>query len=140
VPVSVLAYSYLRPDQNNRASSLTNLFRNWGGSFGIAFITTATERRRQFHQTSLGSSITATSQQVGERVTAVTDYLIGKGFSGPDAASGARQFLYHQFQNQVSMLAFMDCFRVIAWLMLAGVPLLLLIRRLKAAGKAAGGH
>ncbi len=38
VPVNVLAYSQLRADQNNRASSLTNLFRNWGGSFGIAFI------------------------------------------------------------------------------------------------------
>ena len=45
VPVNVIAYSQLRPDQNNKASSLTNLFRNWGGSFGIAFITTATERR-----------------------------------------------------------------------------------------------
>ena len=38
VPANVIAYSQLRPDQNNRASSLTNLFRNWGGSFGIAFI------------------------------------------------------------------------------------------------------
>ena len=37
-------YSQLRPDQNNRASSLTNLFRNWDGSFGM-FITTAAERR-----------------------------------------------------------------------------------------------
>jgi DHA2 family multidrug resistance protein len=32
VPVNMLAWSQLRPDQNNRASSLTNLFRNWGGS------------------------------------------------------------------------------------------------------------
>ena len=37
VPLSVLAYSQLSPDQNNKASSLTNFFRNWGGSFGIAF-------------------------------------------------------------------------------------------------------
>jgi DHA2 family multidrug resistance protein len=51
VPVNVLAYSQLRLDQNNRASSLTNLFRNWGGSFGIAFITTAAERWHQSHQT-----------------------------------------------------------------------------------------
>src|SRR5260370_23384557 len=57
VPVNVLAYSQLRPDQNNKSSSLTNLFRNWGGSFGIAFITTAAERRHQFHQTNLGSAI-----------------------------------------------------------------------------------
>jgi DHA2 family multidrug resistance protein len=45
VPLTVVAYAELRPEQNNRASSLTNLFRNRGGSFGIAFITTASERR-----------------------------------------------------------------------------------------------
>jgi DHA2 family multidrug resistance protein len=90
VPVNVLAYSQLRPDQNNRASSLTNLFRNWGGSFGIAFITTATERRHQFHQTNLGSDIGATSQQLGNRITALTNYLVTKGFSGPDAATAAQ--------------------------------------------------
>ena len=86
VPVNVLAYSQLRPDQNNRASSLTNLFRNWGGSFGIAFITTATERRQQFHQTNLGSAVGATSLQLSSRLNELTNYLITKGFSGPDAA------------------------------------------------------
>jgi hypothetical protein len=30
VPANIIAYSQLRPDQNNKASSLTNLFRNWG--------------------------------------------------------------------------------------------------------------
>ena len=34
VPLTMVAYSQLRPDQNNKASSLTNFFRNWGGSFG----------------------------------------------------------------------------------------------------------
>ena len=47
VPVNMIAYSQLRPDQNNRASSLTNFFRNWGGSFGIAMITTVAERRQR---------------------------------------------------------------------------------------------
>src|SRR5208283_1513048 len=68
VPVNMLAYSELRPDQNNRASSLTNLFRNWGGSFGIAFITTAAERRRDFHQTNVGSALGPTSQVLAERL------------------------------------------------------------------------
>ena len=40
VPVSQLAYSNLAKEKNNKASSLTNLFRNQGGSFGIAFVTT----------------------------------------------------------------------------------------------------
>src|SRR6266852_6521703 len=140
VPVNVLAYSQLRPDQNNRASSLTNLFRNWGGSFGIAFITTTTERRHQFHQTNRGSDIGATSQPLGDRITALTKYLVTKGFSGPDAATAAQGYLYQQFQHQVNLLSFMDCFRVIAWLTLAAVPLLLFVRRFKPPGKAPAGH
>src|SRR5229473_3010047 len=140
VPVNVLAYSQLRPDQNNRASSLTNLFRNWGGSFGIAFITTAAERRHQFHQSNLGSALGATSQQLASRVTELTNYLVTRGFSGPDAATAAQAYLYQQFQHQVSLLSFMDCFRVIAWLTLAAVPLLLFVRRFKPAGKAPSAH
>ena len=140
VPVNVLAYSQLRPDQNNRASSLTNLFRNWGGSFGIAFITTAAERRHQFHQSNLGSALGATSQQLASRVTELTNYLVTKGFSGPDAATAAQGYLYQQFQHQVTLLSFMDCFRVIAWLTLAAVPLLLFIRRFTPAGKSPAAH
>ncbi len=138
VPVNVIAYSQLSPDQNNKASSLTNLFRNWGGSFGIAFITTATERRAQFHQTNVGATIA--SPQIAERASALTNYLIHQGFTGPDAALGAQQYLYQQLQHQVSLLAFMDCFRVIGWLTLAAVPLMLLVRGFKVAGKAPVGH
>jgi DHA2 family multidrug resistance protein len=63
VPLSVISYSQLRPDQNNRSSSLTNFFGNWGGSVGTALITTVAERRQQVHQSNLGSAIAATSQQ-----------------------------------------------------------------------------
>jgi DHA2 family multidrug resistance protein len=63
-----------------------------------------------------------------------------KGFSGPDAAVAAHGYLYQQMQRQVNLLSFMDCFRVIARLTLAAVPLLLLIRRFKPVGKAPGAH
>jgi DHA2 family multidrug resistance protein len=68
VSLNIIAYSQLRPDQNNRASSLL-IFRNWGGSFGIALITTVAERRQQFHQTNVGSALAATSQQLTARST-----------------------------------------------------------------------
>ena len=137
---NVIAYSQLSPDQNNKASSLTNLFRNWGGSFGIAFITTAAERRAQFHQTNVGAAIGATSQQLTGRINELTNYLITKGFSGPDATAAASAYLYQQLQRQVSLLSFMDCFRVIAWLTLAAVPLLLFVRRFNSAAKAPAAH
>jgi DHA2 family multidrug resistance protein len=140
VPVSVLAYSQLTPEQNNKASSLTNLFRNWGGSFGIAFITTATERRQQFHQTNLSAAVTSTSQQFATRTTDLTNYLVSHGMSGADAVTAAHTYLYQQLQHQVSLLAFMDCFRVIGWLTLAAAPLMFVVRRFKAGGKAPAAH
>jgi MFS transporter, DHA2 family, multidrug resistance protein len=140
VPVNVLAYSELRPDQNNRASSLTNLFRNWGGSFGIAFITTASERRQQFHRTNVGAAITVTSQEVADRVDKLKDYLVSKGYTGPDAAAGAVGYVYRQLEHQVSLLSFLDCFHVIAWLTFAAIPLLLLVRAFKPADKAPAAH
>jgi MFS transporter, DHA2 family, multidrug resistance protein len=140
VPVNVIAYSQLRPDQNNKASSLTNLFRNWGGSFGIAFITTAVERRHEFHQSNLGSAVTATSPEFSERISAMTNYFVQKGFTGPDALVHAQGWLYQELQRQVSLLSFMDCFRVIAWVTLAAVPLLFLLKKLKTSGAPPSAH
>ena len=140
VPISVISYSQLRPDQNNRASSLTNFFRNWGGSFGIALVTTITERRQQFHQVNLGSAISATSQQFAERTHTLTDYLVSKGFTGPDAALAAQHGIFQQLQHQVNLLAFMDCFRILAWVTLATIPVLFAVRHFKPAGKPPAGH
>ncbi|HWC95646.1 MAG TPA: DHA2 family efflux MFS transporter permease subunit [Candidatus Sulfopaludibacter sp.] len=140
VPVNIIAYSQLRPDQNNRASSLTNFFRNWGGSFGIAMITTLADRRHEFHQSNIGSAIGATSQGLAERAAALTNYFVGKGMTGPDAAAAAQNGLFQQLQHQVTLLAFMDCFRAIAWITLATIPLLLFIRHFTPAGKPPAGH
>ena len=140
VPVNILAYSQLRPDQNNRASSLTNLFRNWGGSFGIAFITTAAQRRDQLHQTNVGAAIGATSQQLMARINGIANYLVSRGFAGSDAQSAANGYVYQQLQHQVNFLSFMDCFRVIAWLTWGALLLMFLIRPFKVAGNAPAGH
>ena len=81
-----------------------------------------------------------TSPQLCDRVSVLTNYFVTKGFSGPDAATAAHGYLYQQLQHQVSLLSFMDCFRVIAWLTLAAVPLLLFVRRFKPAGKSPAAH
>ena len=63
VPITQIAYSYLPANKNNKASSMTNLFRNQGGSFGIAFATTMLSRRVQFHTNILASHVTPGSPQ-----------------------------------------------------------------------------
>jgi len=140
VPVNIIAYSQLQPEQNNKASSLTNLFRNWGGSFGIAFITTASERRASFHQMNLGSHLGSSSQSLQQSAQGMISHLMQSGFTSADAGPASLGVVYQQMLRQSLFLAFMDCFRVIGWLTLAMVPLVFLVRKFKGGGGAPAAH
>ncbi len=139
VPVSQLAYSYLPQNKNNKGSSLTNLCRNWGASFGIAFVTTMLERRTQFHQSVLVSNITSADVMLRGFVNTSSRYLITRGASGPDAIHQSYAMVANLMNQQAAMLAFMDCFRLLALVVALGVPLAFLIRRfeIRKAGGAA---
>ena len=140
VPVNLIAYSQLRPDQNNKASSLTNLFRNWGGSFGIAFVTTAVERRAEVHQLDLASQLGNSSQALHDRNASLVVALIHHGIPGADAGAASLALVYRELLRQSEFLAFMDCFRVFAWLSLVMIPVVILIYRFKVGGQPTAGH
>ena len=140
VPLSVIAYSQLRPDQNNRASSLTNLFRNWGGSFGIAFVTTVSERRQSFHQSVMGANLTNSSAALQESIKNTAAYLAQHGYAKADSIRAATAFYYNQLESQTHLLAFMDTFRLIGWITFLAVPLLFFIHHFKVGGKPSANH
>ncbi len=140
VPLSVISYSQLNPNQNNKASSLTNFFRNWGGSFGIAFITTVSERRQNFHQSRVGSNIAASSPALQQNVHQTAAYLQSHGFSPADAVTAAYARVYEQLHAQTQLLAFMDCFHIIGIITLIAAPLVLLTKSFKPAGKSTAAH
>jgi DHA2 family multidrug resistance protein len=140
VPISVIAYSQLRPDQNNRASSLTNLARNWGGSFGIALITTLSERRQDLHQTRTGDTLASSTGGLQQAIRSTADYLHAHGYSQVDSMSAATLRYYNLLGQQTKLLGFMDCFRVIGYLTIAMVPAVFFIRSFKVGGKAPAGH
>jgi DHA2 family multidrug resistance protein len=139
VPLSVIAYSQLKPAQNNKASSLTNFFRNWGGSFGIAFITTMSERRQNFHQVRVGSNIAASSSTLQQNIHQTAAYLQSHGFSAADSVTAAYARVYGQLHAQTQLLAFMDCFHIIGVITLIAAPLVLLTKNFKPAGKPSEG-
>jgi DHA2 family multidrug resistance protein len=140
VPISVIAYSQLRPDQNNRASSLTNLARNWGGSFGIAFVTAASERRQDLHQSRTGDTLAASSGTLQQAIRSTATYLTEHGYSQADSVRAATLRYYNQLEEQTRLLGFMDCFRAIGLLTIAMVPVVFFIRSFKVGGKAPAGH
>jgi len=140
VPLSVISYSQLAPGQNNKASSLTNFFRNWGGSFGIAFVTTMSERRQNFHQATVGANLQPSSPYLQQAVKQTALYLQTHGFSHADALAASYARYYNQLGAQTRLLAFMDCFFIIGVVTLVAAPLVLFTKNFKAGGKAPAAH
>jgi DHA2 family multidrug resistance protein len=140
VPVTQLAYSYLPKNKNNKGSSLTNLCRNWGASFGISFVTTMLERRTQYHQSVLVGNLTSADASVQQFVKTSSHFLVTRGATTPDAIHQAYGMVESMMTQQAAMLAFMDCFHLLAIVVLAGLPLALLIKRFDIGKAASAGH
>jgi DHA2 family multidrug resistance protein len=137
VPVSQLAYSFLPNNKNNKASSVTNLFRNQGGSFGIAFVTTMLARRTQYHQSVLVAHATPFQQQYQQKIATLSRYFATHGFTPPDAALHAKAQLARLLQQQASYLGFMDCFWLLGCACLLGAPLVFFTRKFRSSGPGA---
>jgi MFS transporter, DHA2 family, multidrug resistance protein len=130
----------LSPSQNSKASSLTNFFRNWGGSFGIAFVTTVTERRQSFRQATVGANLPPSSPFLQQSVRQTAAYLQSHGFSHADALNAAYAHYYDQLEAQTHLIAFMDCFYLIGLITLIAAPLVLPTKNFKAGNKALAAH
>jgi DHA2 family multidrug resistance protein len=140
IPLNLTAYSYLPQEKNNKASSLTNLFRNLGGSFGVAFVATMLARRGQFHQSVLGAHISSYDQAATATLQSITQKLVAAGLPAGDALPRAQALIYAAVQKQSSLLAFLDVFWLLCLLALAAVPLVLLIKNIRRGAPAGAGH
>lgn len=139
VPVSSLAYSFLPLNKNNKASSITNLFRNLGASFGVAFVTTLLERRTQFHHSVLVQHLTPENPIFTQRLEATTQYLISAGSSAADAAQKAVGLVAATASQQAAFLGALDCFRILGWVSMASLVLALATKPYRGPGSS-GNH
>jgi DHA2 family multidrug resistance protein len=128
VPINTLAFGSVKPEKLGYATGLMNLFRNIGGSGGIAMITTIMARRQQFHQEVLVSHLTPLDGEVVPTLNSMTANLVAHGASGADAAVQAVGQLYGLVQRQAAMLAVADTFWVLSLVFLGMIPLVLCLR------------
>ena len=122
VPVNTAMYAYIPPDKNNQASAMVNLARNIGGSAGISLITTFLERRQQFHQNRLVSHVNPFSHAY-QAASAALSHAFGM--------HRAQAMIYRTVQQQAGMLAYVDCFYVLAIAFVAVVPFVFLMKSIK---------
>lgn len=110
-----------------KAAGIFNLTRQLGGSIGVALLSTVLDRRIVFHRSVLSSHLGASDPQVVERVQQLTQLYMSKGASEPVAHAQALSTLNGLVQQQASVLSFNDTFYIVAALVLAFLPLVLLL-------------
>ncbi|MBV9885357.1 MAG: hypothetical protein JO119_02310 [Acidobacteria bacterium] len=70
----------------------------------------------------------------------LTGYFASHGFSHADSVIHAQARAFDLLQRQATLLAGLDCFTILGWVVLMGVPLVFLIKKFKSAGGSASAH
>ena len=133
VPLAALAVGRLRQEEVGNATALFNLVRNLGGSVGVSVMTTLLARGAQVHQAVLSTHLTPFDVQIQMRM-AEAQAAVGAFAQAAVVREGARQALYVELVRQSSLLAFLDDFRLLAFVTVACLPLILMFARVRRAG------
>jgi DHA2 family multidrug resistance protein len=131
VPLTTMAMGLLRKQEIGNAAGIYNLMRNIGGSVGIATVTTMLVRGAQVHQNYLAANVTAGSPAAMALLQGLQAKFSIAGASAWNAHLEAMGDLYRSVQQQASLLAYADNFRLLGFLALLCVPLAMLFRRVK---------
>jgi DHA2 family multidrug resistance protein len=129
VPLTTMTLSRLPKQEMGNATGIYNLMRSIGGSIGIATVTTMLVRGAQAHQNYLSANAGVGNPITGALVRGLQAKLFSQGADMVTAHQIALGTLYRSVQQQAALMAYMDNFRLMAFLSLLCVPMLLLFRR-----------
>ena len=129
VPLTTLAMGTLNNEQIGNASGIYNLCRNLGGSIGISLVTTLLDRGSQSHQAILVSHLTPYHPAFQQRLVALKQML--------GSAGKAYGMIYGAMVKQATLLAYVDNFRLFAFICAVCAAAAFLFKKVKAIGPVA---
>jgi DHA2 family multidrug resistance protein len=129
VPVTGLAVATLARKDAGDGSALFNIFRNVGGSVGIAMLSTLVTRREQFHDLRIGERVTPYDLATQARVASGQQNFIRLGFDPATALNQSYAAIQHVIQRDANIMAFNDAFLMIGVCLLVGAALVWFCRR-----------
>jgi DHA2 family multidrug resistance protein len=129
VPITALSLSTLRGKSIGEGAAFTGMFRQLGGSFGVAIVTTFITRFSQKHRVDLIPHLDGTRLEVQQRVLALQRGFMSKGFSSNEALNKANQVMEYSVLKQSTVLSYMDIFMYLGILFLCCIPIILFIKR-----------
>jgi DHA2 family multidrug resistance protein len=129
VPITTLSLSTLQGKNIGEGAAFTGMFRQLGGSFGIAIITTFITRFTQTHRVAMVSHLDGSRLEVQQRIIALQKGFMSKGFSANEALNKAHQVLEYSVLKQSTVMSYMDIFMYLGILFLCCIPIIFLIKK-----------
>ena len=135
LPLTTLSLGSVSMEDMGMASGLFNMVRTIGGSIGIALLVAMLTSGAQIHQSYLAGRLDLFRlSMLQHSYPALSANLVLHG------GAPTLQMMYLELQRQASVMAFVDDFRIIAYLFFILTPLALFMHKPAAQPSAAMGH
>ena len=128
VPLTTVALSNIERAKLTDATGLNSLFRQVGGSIGLAIFATLLGRSATQARASIGAHLSVTNPDALLRLQQVEQGLIGRGLDAASAHLAAPAALAGQVAQQAMVLSFEKMFLLAGVCFMAILPLLLFLK------------
>jgi DHA2 family multidrug resistance protein len=128
IPLAAAALTYIPKHRLADAAGLNSLFRQLGGSIGLAIFATLLTRYGTIARASLAVHISQLRPEVANRLAQITAGLVARGLDKASAQSGAFKALSGIVFGQGMTLAFERTFYLAGIVFLTVLPLLYFLR------------
>lgn len=122
-PMNLIAFATLHPSLRPDGSSLMALFRSLGGSIGISIIVSFIARNQQISHSDIGSNVTDTVLPSID-LPAMVERV-------PSLGGGIMAMINGEVSRQALMIAYLDNFYMLVWILIAFIPLPFLLKNPK---------
>ena len=140
VPISTTAFGTLPPRQVADGAGLFNLFRQLGGSIGIAALSTLLDRRQHFHYSRLAEHLSVGNPVAQQYLSRMQNVFQMKGLPPDMARAAAYKTLGYRVSTQAAVLSYIDIFWILIWVGVGSVVLVAFLRKPKNKAGAAAAH
>jgi MFS transporter, DHA2 family, multidrug resistance protein len=138
IPMTTLSLGAVPKEDMGTASGLFNMVRTIGGSIGIAVLIAMLSSDSQIHQSYLSARVDPFSFGIWQHAYPGASGTIRNLTRHGDAPMLG--MVYQQVQRQASVMAFIDDFRIIAYIFFFLSPLAFVMRKPRPGSSAPAGH
>ncbi len=128
IPLMTMSMAGIPKEKLGNATSIFNLMRNVGGSFGISIMTTFLSRRAQFHQNRLVQNVTPGDLKALGMLRGMQGWFHMRGADNVLASRRALGAIYGMIQRHAAMLSFVEAFWIMGVMFLVMFPFAFLLR------------